>query len=179
MSSHAARAEDEVRRRKISPLYAAIDSQNWKGVFKLCSKKDIENWDIVLTLKAHALERTGKHDEALALCRQVAARKPTDTSVLSTLALNFKLLDAVEESTACYENALAVMPTDTELAQEVRAALTPSNRATRTRFSDPLELFTVKITAPPPPPPLSLPTASRPFSRTSRRSIFQSSSSWP
>jgi hypothetical protein len=58
---------------------------------QLCSKKDIERWDIVKALKAHALERTGRVEEALELCREVKARNPTEDSVLNTLVITFKV----------------------------------------------------------------------------------------
>ena len=82
---------DDVRFRKLQPIYNAVDARNYKAAIKLCSKKDLEKWDIVKTLKAHALERTGKIDEALDLCRDVKARNPTDAAVLNTLVLTFKV----------------------------------------------------------------------------------------
>lgn len=77
--------------RKLQPIYNAIDARNYKAAIKLCSKKDLEKWDIVKTLKAHALERMGKLEEALDLCREVKARNPTDDAILSTLVLTFKV----------------------------------------------------------------------------------------
>ena len=60
MAQLANKAEEALRSRKISPIYNAIDSGNYKNALKLCSKKEIENWDIVLSLKAFALEKIGK-----------------------------------------------------------------------------------------------------------------------
>lgn len=46
---------------------------------------------MVKTLKAHALERLGRTEEALDLCREVKAHRPTDDVVLSTLVMTFKV----------------------------------------------------------------------------------------
>ena len=72
---------DDVRARKLQPIYNALDARNYKMAIKLCAKKDLERWDIVKTLKAHALERLGRVEEALEVCAEVAARKPTDETV--------------------------------------------------------------------------------------------------
>lgn len=72
---------DDVRVRKLQPIYNALDARNYKMAIKLCGKKDMERWDIVKTLKAHALERMGRVEEALDLCREVASRQPRDETV--------------------------------------------------------------------------------------------------
>lgn len=82
---------DDVRARKLQPIYNALDARNYKTAIKLCGKKDLEKWDVVKTLKAHALERLGRTEEALDLCREVKARRPTDDVVLSTLVMTFKV----------------------------------------------------------------------------------------
>lgn len=82
---------DDVRARKLQPIYNALDARNYKAALKLCAKKDLEKWDVVKTLKAHALERLGRVEEALDVCREVKAHKPTDDVVLSTLVMTFKV----------------------------------------------------------------------------------------
>mmetsp|Transcript_48190 Transcript_48190/g.95509 ORF Transcript_48190/g.95509 Transcript_48190/m.95509 type:complete len:1029 (+) Transcript_48190:70-3156(+) len=118
-SCKAAEAQEAVRKRKVNPIYEQLDNQNWKGAVKLCQKKDIADWDIVLALKAHALERLGSTDEALDLCRLVKERKPTEGGVLSALSMTFKLMDMGDEATESYENALALEPANVEMTQEV------------------------------------------------------------
>jgi hypothetical protein len=49
----------EKAQRKVNPIYDCLDSGNYKAALKLCEKKDIKDWDIVIVLKAHALERLG------------------------------------------------------------------------------------------------------------------------
>ncbi|EWM20952.1 hypothetical protein Naga_100455g6 [Nannochloropsis gaditana] len=73
---------DDVRVRKLQPIYNALDARNYKMAIKLCGKKDMERWDIVKTLKAHALERMGRVEEALDLCREVASRQPRDETTM-------------------------------------------------------------------------------------------------
>lgn len=100
------RQEDDVRARKLQPIYNAIDSRNYKMALKLCAKKDLEKWDMVKALKAHALERTGRADEALDLCREVKARNPTDETLLTTICLTFKVMR--ESSTKIKAHMLSV-----------------------------------------------------------------------
>ena len=110
---------DDVRARKLQPIYNALDARNYKMAVKLCAKKDLEKWDIVKTLKAHALERMGRVEEALDLCREVQARKPTDETVLNTLVLTYKLTGQTTEATACYEAAAAAQPAHEEYGREL------------------------------------------------------------
>src|SRR5690242_11367726 len=89
-------------------------------------------------LKAHCLERTGRQDEALELCREVEVErlshypsssylelitmiisvariqrnKPTDESVLSTLCLVYKWTGNRSQTVKVYENAIAVQPSN-------------------------------------------------------------------
>jgi N-terminal acetyltransferase B complex non-catalytic subunit len=142
---------DGTRQRKLQPIYNALDGRNYKAAIKLCSKKDIERWDIVKVLKAHALERLGKADEALDLCREVKSRNPTDDSVLSTLVLTYKvrridgaafklfttqlrkkplrstrmylsqLTGQIDEAIECYETALKLQADNDENARELFA----------------------------------------------------------
>jgi len=64
------------------------------------------------------LERLGKSTEALELCRLVKGHKPTDSSTLSALALNFKLLDLGAEAAELFENGLELQPHNADFAQE-------------------------------------------------------------
>jgi hypothetical protein len=44
-------SDDNIRSRKLQPIYNALDARNYKSAVKLCMKKDLEKWDIVKTLK--------------------------------------------------------------------------------------------------------------------------------
>lgn len=66
--------EDNSARRKIIPIYNAIDDGNYKGAIKLCQRKDIQNWDITKVLMAYCLVLTNKHSEGLSLAREVKVK---------------------------------------------------------------------------------------------------------
>ncbi len=70
-------------------------------------------------MKAVALERTGKRDEALALCSVVQASQPTDLKLLNALTLVYKCADRVHEATVAYENASRREPASHDLALQV------------------------------------------------------------
>lgn len=38
---------DDVRLRKVRPIYDAIEAQNFKAAVKLCSRKDLANYPLV------------------------------------------------------------------------------------------------------------------------------------
>lgn len=84
--------------RKIKPIYDAIDARNYKGALKLCNqfltkeKGSDHQKQIVSVLKAYALERSGKKDDALDICKQVKSSVPTDENVLYTLSQTLKNL---------------------------------------------------------------------------------------
>jgi tetratricopeptide (TPR) repeat protein len=71
----------------------------------------------VKILKAHALERLDKTEEALALCAEVQAKNPTDDAVLSTMLLVYKHAGASDEAIICYENAVKLQPGNEERAK--------------------------------------------------------------
>jgi len=49
--TRAEKVQEEVQRRKMSPIYDCLDSGNFKGALKMCDKKDIANWGLTLALK--------------------------------------------------------------------------------------------------------------------------------
>lgn len=91
--------------RFVRPIYDAIDNRQYKVALKHCSHKKVAHLDIVLVLKAHCLERTGKTDEALEICRMVQKRKPTDDTLLNTMNLVFKLAGCEHEMLPTFEYA--------------------------------------------------------------------------
>lgn len=106
---------------KVRQIYDALDARNPKQALKLCNAalgKQAQGPPLISALKAIALERLGKNDEALVVARAVAASKPppTDDVVLSTLQIAFKALGHAQEATAAYEAAFAANPGDGEMA---------------------------------------------------------------
>ena len=102
--------EDAKRERKVAPIYNALDAGNYRGALKLASQKGHQHWDIVKVLRAIALERLGRPSEALALCLEVQADRPTSESVLRMLGTALKFLDRVDQSVVCFEGALDAQP---------------------------------------------------------------------
>ena len=62
---------DDIRYRKINPIYNAIDAGNFKGAIKLCQRKDITKWDLTKALNAYCLIMLNKMEDGLALAREV------------------------------------------------------------------------------------------------------------
>ena len=61
--------------RALRPIYNAIDSHNYTKAIKLCSSKPSCDWAIVLSLKAHALERCGRTLESLEVLRALLVQR--------------------------------------------------------------------------------------------------------
>ena len=57
-----------------------------------------------------SLERSGKTNEALALCDAVASTKPVEEGLLSTLGIVYRSIGTYEKITECYEHASAQQP---------------------------------------------------------------------
>ena len=113
--------------RKVSPIYEALDARNPKQAVKLCDaalKK--ASIPLVRALKAVALERMGRAEEATALAREEAAAvvkaPPIDDTVLSTLMIVFRAVGLVDEGGAMYEAAFQAEPDNTELAAKLFAS---------------------------------------------------------
>ena len=102
--------------RKLAAIYDAIDAQQFKTAVKLANKKDVAKSMLVLGLKAHALQRMGRTDEALQACREVQSSDRVDDGALGTVATVYKSLGMADEATACYEQASAVEPDNEEMA---------------------------------------------------------------
>ncbi|KAG7397517.1 hypothetical protein PHYBOEH_000669 [Phytophthora boehmeriae] len=118
-------AEDGARlmARYVRPIYDAIDGRQYKTAIKLCGHKRVAQLDIVQVLKAHCLERTGRVDEALDICRRVQSHQPTDDTLLNTMNLVFKLSDCEHEMLPTFEHACAASnPPNEELFQSLFVA---------------------------------------------------------
>ncbi|KAK1943622.1 N-alpha-acetyltransferase 25 [Phytophthora citrophthora] len=109
--------------RYVRPIYEAIDNRQYKNAIKLCVHKRVAHLDIVQVLKAHCLERTGRVEEALDICRRIQLKQPTDDTLLNTMNLVFKLGGCEHEMLPTYEHACAVSsPPNEELYQSLFVA---------------------------------------------------------
>ena len=104
---------------KLSPIYAAIDDLQFEKAIRLCGRKDIEKYDITKSLLAYSLYKSRKHAEALTVAKQVVARKPLDETILSTLALTLRGLNADEDLLSIYENAFELNQTNEYLGVDL------------------------------------------------------------
>ena len=105
--------------RKVRPIYDALDARNPKQALKLCDgvlKKGAV--PLVSALKAVALSRMARMDEAVSLARDVGGSlaPPVNEHVLSTLNMVFKAAGMPQEMTAAYEAAFKAEPDNMELA---------------------------------------------------------------
>jgi N-terminal acetyltransferase B complex non-catalytic subunit len=101
-------------------VYDALDARNPRQAIKHCNALLAKApYPLVKALKALALERTGKHDEAAALAREVAESQTTDEVTLSTLAMVLRVQGRAEEATAAYASAVQRRPDSEELATQL------------------------------------------------------------
>ncbi|KAJ3152288.1 N-alpha-acetyltransferase 25, NatB auxiliary subunit [Geranomyces variabilis] len=95
--------------RQLRPIYEALDSYNNKQAVALCTKalKKGEN-QTIKALKAVALDRLGKEDEALEICDEIKRTKPTDDAVLQYICMVYKGSKKSEPWASCSWNEQSV-----------------------------------------------------------------------
>jgi tetratricopeptide (TPR) repeat protein len=71
------------------------------------------------TLKALALERQDKKQDAMELLGKVKAMRITDSQVLSTMLIVYKCAHEVQEAVECFENAVEIKGDDEELVLQL------------------------------------------------------------
>ncbi|KAF9098341.1 N-alpha-acetyltransferase 25, NatB auxiliary subunit [Mortierella sp. AD031] len=106
--------------KKLRPIYDAMEVGNYKEGVQLCNKalKRQPDLHIVKALKALAFERSGKMNEALALCEEIQWAKPTDEPTLRTLSMVLRSAGKYEPMIKLYENASKVNPQNENLATQ-------------------------------------------------------------
>ncbi|KAF9919778.1 N-alpha-acetyltransferase 25, NatB auxiliary subunit [Linnemannia zychae] len=106
--------------KKLRPIYDAMEVGNYKEGIQLCNKalKRQPNLHIVKALKALALERSGKLNEALALCEEIQWAKPTDEATLRTLSMVLRSAGKYEPMIKLYEHASNANPKNENLATQ-------------------------------------------------------------
>eukprot|EP00898_Chlorokybus_atmophyticus_P003920 jgi/Chlat1/4529/Chrsp29S08894 len=104
-----AEAAAAVEERRVRPVYEAIDAGNNKLALKLMAQHDRKHGDasgLIRALRALVLERSGKPEEAFALCEEVRGLNPSNEHILNTLLL---------QATDCMEQVSKVNPGDADL----------------------------------------------------------------
>ncbi|CAN6469786.1 unnamed protein product [Victoria cruziana] len=109
--------------RRVRPIWDAVDSRQYKNALKLATAllAKYPNFPYALALKALIVERMGKMDEALSLCRNAKDLLYRDESAqiddltLSTLQIVLQRLDQLGLATSCYEYACQKYSNNLEL----------------------------------------------------------------
>eukprot|EP00873_Tetraselmis_striata_P024799 jgi/Tetstr1/445063/TSEL_032868.t1 len=111
--------------RKVRPIYDALDARNWKKGLQL-AESALSKWKgapeeafLVQVLKAVALQRLGRTQEAVQVCDAVRAGKPSDDHLLNTMALVYKPAGEMGKMAEAYEAAAAAAPGDEDLQRQV------------------------------------------------------------
>ncbi|KAI8921305.1 N-acetyltransferase B complex non catalytic subunit-domain-containing protein [Powellomyces hirtus] len=111
--------------RKLRPIYEALDSYNNKQAVALCTKALKKQGDaiIIKSLKAVALDRLGRDDEALEICEEIRKTNPTDEAVLQYIVMVYKGCKKTKEIIDVYQSAYSQAPRNEELANHWFMAL--------------------------------------------------------
>ena len=57
--------QQQLEQAKLHPIYTALESRNYSRAIKLSQQKPVSSWPLTKALRAHALERCGRHEEAI------------------------------------------------------------------------------------------------------------------
>lgn len=106
--------------RQIRPIYDALDHGSNKSAINACNKvlKKYTNNTLVKALKALALTRSQKVEEALVLCDEILAAVVTDDSTLSVMTHVLKGLARNSDMVAMFDNAFKQQPQSEELGAQ-------------------------------------------------------------
>ncbi|KAH6577457.1 hypothetical protein BASA60_002250 [Batrachochytrium salamandrivorans] len=122
-------SSDYIMQRRLQPIYDVLDGQNYKAAIQLCNKalKKSGPSAAIQALKAFAQSRSGYDEDALVLCLQVMATKPTDAPTLQALMMTLKTLDMKDELVVLYQQAFTAQPNNEEWANHWFMALVRIN----------------------------------------------------
>ena len=111
--------------KKLAPIYEALDAGHLRPALKLLTAFIAKHGrrPLLLTLLALTQVRLEARAEAAALIDEVAATHPTDTHLLSTLALVYRHLDQLPRIPPLYEAALSALPPGQAASEELLLAL--------------------------------------------------------
>ncbi|KAH9063337.1 N-acetyltransferase B complex non catalytic subunit-domain-containing protein [Lactarius vividus] len=106
--------------RQIRPIYDALDSGSHKSALVTCNKllKKHPKNEHLKALKALALTRAQKFEEAIALCEEVLATKPTDEGTINALMHALRLLGRYADLVKLFEDAFKQQPDNDELGRQ-------------------------------------------------------------
>ncbi|KAI0322196.1 N-acetyltransferase B complex non catalytic subunit-domain-containing protein [Amylostereum chailletii] len=110
--------------RQIRPVYDAIDTGSNKSAVVSCNKllKKYPKNDLLKALKALALVRSQKVEEAIALTDEVLASRPSEDSTLTAMMHVLRHLGRNKDNVAMFEDAYKRQPHNEELATQTFVA---------------------------------------------------------
>ncbi|KAJ9518800.1 hypothetical protein QJQ45_026089, partial [Haematococcus lacustris] len=105
--------------RKVRPIYDALDNRAHKSALKLANAalERYKDNDLLLALKAIALERQGRAPEAAQLCDRLLGQPRVDEEAWHPLKIVLKDLQRPHDITRMYEAALSQAPGDPTIMQ--------------------------------------------------------------
>ncbi|KAJ9518489.1 hypothetical protein QJQ45_018512 [Haematococcus lacustris] len=105
--------------RKVRPIYDALDNRAHKSALKLANAalERYKDNDLLLALKAIALERQGRAPEAAQLCDLLIGQPRVDEEAWHPLKIVLKDLQRPHDITRMYEAALSQAPGDPTIMQ--------------------------------------------------------------
>ncbi|TFK76275.1 actin cytoskeleton organization protein [Pluteus cervinus] len=103
--------------RQIKPIYDSLDTGSNKSAIVACNKllKKYPKNELIKSLKALALVRSQKVEEALVLCDELLQAKPTDDPVLTALMHCLRGLGRHKDMVTMFEDAYKQQPANEEL----------------------------------------------------------------
>ncbi|KAI8491402.1 N-alpha-acetyltransferase 25, NatB auxiliary subunit [Branchiostoma belcheri] len=112
----AGRGHVDVSERRLRPIYDALDASNNKKAIQEADKVLRKQKDLICAkaLKAIALLRSSRRQEALLLAAEVAAQEPIEEATLQALTICYREMERGDLVARIYENAVKKVPQSEE-----------------------------------------------------------------
>ncbi|XP_077534850.1 phagocyte signaling impaired [Haemaphysalis longicornis] len=110
-------ADSSINERRLRPIYDCLDNGNHKKALQEAEKllKKQKDFSCAKALKALALVRLSRSDEALSLLRELQVEAPTDDATLQAMTLCYREMERPELIVEAYERATQKEPSNEEL----------------------------------------------------------------
>ncbi|XP_066272449.1 N-alpha-acetyltransferase 25, NatB auxiliary subunit-like isoform X2 [Branchiostoma lanceolatum] len=112
----AGRGHVDVSERRLRPIYDALDASNNKKAIQEADKVLRKQKDLICAkaLKAIALLRSSRRQEALLLAAEVASQEPIEEATLQALTICYREMERGDLVARIYENAVKKVPQSEE-----------------------------------------------------------------
>ncbi|XP_078600401.1 N-alpha-acetyltransferase 25, NatB auxiliary subunit-like [Branchiostoma floridae x Branchiostoma japonicum] len=112
----AGRGHVDVSERRLRPIYDALDANNNKKAIQEADKVLRKQKDLICAkaLKAIALLRSSRRQEALLLAAEVASQEPIEEATLQALTICYREMERGDLVARIYENAVKKVPQSEE-----------------------------------------------------------------